>query len=98
VTYRFLCPRHRGWLVNAPERAPAFWSAGMRAAQTLVARGLWHAAIPHVGGAFEAAQLMVGDARLCDRDWLLRHAASRQLLQLVTARLCEQDRPRRTVH
>ena len=85
--YRFLCPRHRNWLLKAPRRAPSFWYAGMRAAQSLIARGRWHEALPHAGSAFEAAQVMVGDPHHCSREWLQRHTASRQLLTMVGEKL-----------
>ena len=87
VTYHFLCQRSRRWLLARPGRARSWWESGMFSAQALVARGDWYQALPHAGLAFEAAQLMVGDARRCNRDWVTRREASRCLLRLLGQRL-----------
>ena len=87
MQYKFLCPQHRAWLENKPEKVEPVWAAGMETAQRLVARGEWHQALRHVGCAFEAARIMVSSAVHCNRDWLRRWNASEALLRMVVARL-----------
>ena len=89
MNHSFLCPRYRTWLLDAPQRAMVFWESWMSTAQSLIASGQWHAAVPCAGNAFETAQLMMGDSRHCSRTWLLRHAASRGLLELLSRRLVD---------
>ena len=85
---QFLCHRHRGWLADHPEKVPSFWQGAMDAAQSLIREGDWERALRHAGCALEAAGLMVGDARYCDRHWISRHRASSALLRMVSQRLC----------
>ena len=87
MSFRFLCPRHREWLADNPGEVPSFWAAAMHSAQQLVSNGLWYKALPHAGCALEAAKLMVGNARTCDREWVSRHRASEALLRMVDSRL-----------
>ena len=85
--FRFLCPRHRNWLHGRPRETRSLWHSGFEMAQRLMASGNWEKAWRHAGCAFEAAQMMVQDARYCDRQWLTRHSASAAQLSMVSARL-----------
>ncbi|MFT7286830.1 MAG: hypothetical protein ACI87W_000939 [Halieaceae bacterium] len=83
MTYHFLCNQHRQWLSQQPLKARAVWTTGMETAQGLIIHGSWSKALPHAGCAFETAQLMVANVNAVDKSWLRRHAASKELLQMI---------------
>jgi hypothetical protein len=83
MTYHFLCNQHRQWLSQKPLKARSVWTTGMETARGLFINGSWIKALPHAGCAFETAQLMVNNVSSVDRSWLRRHAASKQLLQMI---------------
>ena len=93
MQFRFLCPRHRQWLLDTPAEAGPVWQAGMESAQRLLASGEWGGALLHVGSAYETALLMTSNAAHCAPVWLRRHEAARNLLHMVTEMLGRKTAP-----
>jgi hypothetical protein len=59
VNYRFLCSSHRTYLHQNPSRAVAFWQTGFDTAQVFCDDGQWSEALPHIGCAYEAAEIIL---------------------------------------
>ncbi len=55
----FLCPKHRSELINHPAKAIAFWQKGFDTGQFYCDKEQWHDAIPHLGCAYESAEIML---------------------------------------
>lgn len=56
---RFLCANHRGELEQNASRAIKFWQTGFDTGQFYTDRLQWADAIPHLGCAFEAAEILL---------------------------------------
>ena len=56
---RFLCANHRGELEQNASRAIKFWQTGFDTGQFYTDRYQWADAIPHLGCAFEAAEILL---------------------------------------
>ena len=64
---RFLCDSHRGALTQKASLAINCWQNGFDTGQTFYDQKLWHEALPHLGCAFETAEIMIS-AQAIDRD------------------------------
>jgi tetratricopeptide (TPR) repeat protein len=61
---RFLCANHRGELEQNTSRAIKFWQAGYDTGQFYTDRSQWAEAIPHLGCAFESAEILLSGGSL----------------------------------
>lgn len=59
MNQRFLCPNHRSWLQTNPMAANAQLSDAKDTGQWYREQGLWHEAIPFLGSAYEAAEIVL---------------------------------------
>ena len=64
---RFLCDSHRGALTGKASLAINCWQNGFDTGQTFYEQKLWSDALPHLGCAFEAAEIMLSTQAI-DRD------------------------------
>lgn len=96
--FNFICPRHREWLEGSPEVAGPFWRSGFEQAQRLMKDKDWLNAWRHAGCAYETAQMMVRDARCCDRGWVRRYSASAAQLAMLSQVLEMGPSASATVH
>ncbi|MDG0969523.1 MAG: hypothetical protein P8O06_06785 [Porticoccaceae bacterium] len=66
---KFLCSTHRAHLLNDPSRAVMFWQSGFDTAQMFCDSQAWMEALPHIGCAYETADIIlitkVTDAKAC---------------------------------
>jgi len=92
----FLCARHREWLKNRPAEAESLWHRSMKVAQKNLALGKWQQAFPHAGCAYDAARLMINQAKYCDRGWLRKYSASEALLKLALINISPEKKPCQT--
>lgn len=56
---QFLCAGHREWLANSPGCAIDCWSNGLEAGRVLCEEYRWNDALPHVGCAYEASEIIL---------------------------------------
>jgi len=56
---RFLCATHRAYLEKNPSAALRLWEAGFDSAQSFYDANLWDQALPHIGCAFETANIVL---------------------------------------
>ncbi|MFQ3324500.1 MAG: hypothetical protein ACI90U_002329 [Pseudomonadales bacterium] len=56
---QFLCPTHHQQLSTNPSYAISCWQNGIAAARSLIDAGQWHEALPHIGCAFESAEIIM---------------------------------------
>ena len=59
MNYKFLCSSHRTYLLQNPSRAVGFWQTGFDTAQVFCDDGQWSEALPHIGCAYEAAEIIL---------------------------------------
>ena len=59
VKLNYLCSNHRAYLLSEPSRAMAFWQQGFDTAQDFCEDCSWLDALPHVGSAFETAEIIL---------------------------------------
>jgi len=64
---RFLCDSHRGALTEKASLAINCWQNGFDTGQTFYDQKLWSDALPHLGCAFESAEIMISTQAI-DRD------------------------------
>ena len=64
---RFLCDSHRGALTQKASLAINCWQNGFDTGQTFYDQKLWSDALPHLGCAFETAEIMISTQAI-DRD------------------------------
>ena len=64
---RFLCAAHGGELANSPERARTCFETSLDTGYLLTERGFFEEALPHLGCAFEAAEIIFS-ARGTERE------------------------------
>jgi len=64
---RFLCESHRGALTQKASLAINCWQNGFDTGQTFYDQKLWSDALPHLGCAFESAEIMMSTQAI-DRD------------------------------
>lgn len=56
---RFLCANHREWLCNQPQQAVHWCANSFETGWYLSQRGQWAEAMPHMGCAFETAEILL---------------------------------------
>ena len=65
MNYRFLCSSHpfsvvhNSYLLQNSSRAVAFWQTGFDTAQVFCDDGQWSEALPHIGCAYETAEIIL---------------------------------------
>ena len=64
---RFLCESHRGALTQKASLAINCWQNGFDTGQTFYDQKMWRDALPHLGCAFETAEIMISTQAI-DRD------------------------------
>ncbi|MFB1001568.1 MAG: hypothetical protein QMC22_03400 [Pseudomonadales bacterium] len=64
---RFLCESHRGALTQKASLAINCWQNGFDTGQAFYDQKLWSDALPHLGCAFESAEIMMSTQAI-DRD------------------------------
>lgn len=58
---QFLCANHRSQLENNVTKAIQFWQSGFDTGQFYLDHMLWHDAVPHLGCAFEIAEILLSN-------------------------------------
>lgn len=66
----FLCATHREWLYFHSEEGTSFIEDSHRKGEYLIQQEQWKNAIPFVGGAFEATEILL-ELYGSDKTWLL---------------------------
>ena len=56
---RFLCGTHRAELARNPRRAVHCWQDGFDTGLLFCEQQMWHEALPHLGCAFETAEILL---------------------------------------
>ena len=56
---QFLCAGHREWLAESPGPAVDCWSNGLETGKILCEEYRWNEALPHVGCAYEASEIIL---------------------------------------
>ena len=56
---RFLCGTHKVELANKPKQAIHCWQNGFDTGRFYYDQELWHEALPHLGCAFETAEIII---------------------------------------
>lgn len=59
MKHQFLCPNHRQELINKPTRALCSWANTNETGVTLASLGQHYDALPHLGCAFEVAEIIL---------------------------------------
>lgn len=59
MNQRFLCPNHRQWLQTNPAAVNAHFSDAQDTGQWYREQGLWSQALPYIGCAYEAAEIIL---------------------------------------
>ena len=74
---QFLCPAHRQQMPKDVSKAIQFWQVGFDTGQFYCDHMLWTDAIPHLGCAFEAAEILLSYNAIDTQvscDWLAKSA------------------------
>lgn len=75
---RFLCANHREWLCNQPQQAVHWCANSFETGWYLSQRENWAEAMPHMGCAFETAEILLSTRAIApDRavEWFLHSLA-----------------------
>ena len=74
---RYLCANHRGELESNVSKAIQFWQTGFETGQYYCDHMLWSDALPHLGCAFEVAEILFSKKMIEPEvacDWFSRSA------------------------
>ena len=58
---KFLCPTHRQWLNENNSAAVSYFKGGLEAGKCFRDKHLWQDALPHLGCAFETAEIILSN-------------------------------------
>ena len=89
---QFLCAGHREWLANSPGSAIDCWSNGLETGRVLCDDHRWDEALPHVGCAYEASEIILSMVYI-DRHNAVRFFTSSVYLlaKVLTEMNCHED-------
>lgn len=91
---RFLCAGHRQWLSSSPGQAVECWSNGLETGKIYCDQHQWQEALPYVGCAYEASEIMLSTTYLDKYNSVYFFTSSAVLLMEVLSRLNCHDESR----
>ncbi|MDX2463792.1 MAG: hypothetical protein QNK31_04715 [Porticoccus sp.] len=92
---RFLCAGHREWLNDSPGCAVDCWSNGLETGKILCEEGQWKEALPYVGCAYEASEIILSTQYMDRYNAIRFFTSSVYLLAKVLVKLNDFEEGRR---